>query len=262
MDSRDIVYVVIAPPDIIEASLIQEVAGIIDKDLYETRRLLTGKIPRIVARYQDEEAANSVARSLRAADLMTIVCRDTELRQPSQSFRAFTLKIEDKAVIFQDKAGQVRTIRASNALLILKGRIQNYTEKETINTSKKFSLTGTVMTGGIPVFRKVKEKTSELSIETESFLRCYDRLSPGLSVEIFQSNFDYSYLGTKMTASSQVNLDTTAAELRNKFPQAVYDDRLMQPFRVDIPATTSRDDIEIICKLVLLYHQAIGSFGT
>jgi len=81
-------------------------------------------------------------------------------------------------------------------------------------------------------------------------------------VEIFQHDFDYSFLGTKMATSSQVNLDTTITELRNKFTQSVYDDSLMQPFRLDIPSTTPTDDIEIICKLVLLYHQAAGSFGS
>ena len=261
MDVHDIVHVAVAPSDTVETSLIKEIAGIINKDLYETRLLLAGKIPRIVAHCQGMPAANSVAQSLRALGLVTIVCRDTELRKPSQSFRAFTLKLGDEEVVFQDKGSKVRTIRARNALLILKGRTQNYTEKEAVSTRMKFSLPGTVLTGGIPIFRKVKEKTRELSVETECFVRCYDQMSPDISVEIFQHDFDYSFLGTKMASSSYVNLNTTVTELRNTFTQAIFDDRLTQPFGVDIPSTTQRDDIEIICKLVFLYHQAMGSLG-
>jgi len=114
MDTRDTMHIAIAPPDTIETSLIREVADIVNKDLYETRRLLTGKIPRIVAHCQGAEAANAVARSLRALGLVTIVCRDIELRQPSRSFRAYTLKLEDEDVIFQDRSNQAKTIIARN----------------------------------------------------------------------------------------------------------------------------------------------------
>jgi len=262
MDVYDIVHVAVAPSDTVETSLIKEVAGIINKDLYETRLLLSsGKIPRIVAHCQGMPVANSVAQRLRALGLVTIVCKDTELRQPSRRFRAFTLKLGDEDVVFQDKGSQARTIRAGNALLILKGVIKNYTETEAESTRMKFSLAGTVLTGGVPIFRKVKEKSSELSVETECFVRCYDQMSPDISVEILQHDFDYSFLKTKMASSSHVNLNTTIAELRRTFTQAVFDDRLTQPFRVDIPSTTQRDDIEIICKLVFLYHQAMGNLG-
>jgi hypothetical protein len=80
-------------------------------------------------------------------------------------------------------------------------------------------------------------------------------------VEIFQYNFDYSFLGTKMASSSLANLSTIITKLRDIFPQAVFDDRLTEPFVVDVPFLTPRDDIEINCKLIYLYHQALCSLG-
>ena len=261
MDTLGIVHVAVAPPDTVDLDLIRAVAGIVNKDLSETRLLLVGKVPRIVAHCHGEQAAGSVARSLRALGLVTVVCGDRELRQPSRSFRACTSEFGREGVVFHARDGQLKTVGAKSVLLIHVGRIQSYTEKQAVSTRVKFSLPGTVLTGGIPVFRKVKEKTTELSAESECFVRCYDQLSPESCVEVSQHDFDYSCLGTKMVSSSYVNLNTVVAELRRTFTSAVFDDRLMQPFRVDMPSTTQRENIEIVCKLVFFHHRATGTLG-
>jgi hypothetical protein len=258
MAGYDIVHIAVAPPDILEMSLIKEVATILNKDSYETRLLLTGRIPRIVARYQTTQIAESVAQRLRVLGLVTILCSDLELRKPSVSFRAHSLKIGEGEVIFCDKGGRTRII---NVFLILKGTMRTYIEKEATKTAMKFSLPATVLTGGIPIWRRVKEKTKDLSIQTESFVRLYDWISPDPSVEILQSDFDYSFLGAKMAPSSLTNLSAIVKELRNRFPQAVFDDSLTESFRVDIPFTTPWDDLAINCKLIYLYHQAVSSLG-
>ena len=49
MAGYEIVYIATVPPNKLEASLAERVATIINKDLYGTRLLLAGKIPRIVA---------------------------------------------------------------------------------------------------------------------------------------------------------------------------------------------------------------------
>ena len=77
MLGHDIVYIAVAPPDTLEASLVKEVAAIIDKDLYGTRLLLVGKIPRIVSHYQTIPEAESVAQGLRVLGLVVIVCSDS-----------------------------------------------------------------------------------------------------------------------------------------------------------------------------------------
>lgn len=57
MARNDIVHIAIAPPDMLEASIVKQVAAILNKDLYGTRLLLAGKIPRIVAHYQTTQLA-------------------------------------------------------------------------------------------------------------------------------------------------------------------------------------------------------------
>jgi len=60
MAEYDMLHVAIAPPDALEASVVERVAAIINKDLYGTRLLLTGKIPRIVSHYQTIQEAGPV----------------------------------------------------------------------------------------------------------------------------------------------------------------------------------------------------------
>jgi len=262
MAGHDIVHVAIAPPDMAEESLVKGVAAIINKDLYGTRLLLAGKIPRIVAHYETIQEAESIVQSLRALGLVAIVCNDLELRKTSSvSFMAHTLKLGEGEIIFWDKVDQVKKMKAENVFLILKGTRQTHTEKDAIKTKMKFSLPATLLTGGIPIWRRTKEGINDLSVQTECYVRLYDRKSSQPCVEIFQYDFDYSFLATKLAPSSLTNLNTVITELRNTFTQAVFDDRLTEYFGVEVPFATSRDKIEINCKLVYLYHKALSGLG-
>src|SRR4030043_642948 len=100
MTLDEIVHVAIAPPDTLEESLIKKVASMVNKDLYETRLMLIGKIPKIIAHYTTMQMAEQSAQSLRALGLVAIVCTDSMLRKPSQCFRAHTLKFEQKEALF------------------------------------------------------------------------------------------------------------------------------------------------------------------
>jgi len=263
MAGYEIVHVAIAPPHTLEANLIKEVAAIVDKDLYGTRLLLAGKIPRIIAHYDTVQKAELTAQSLRALGLVTLVCKDSELRKPStQEYRAHILKFEEQAVLFWDKSGQARRMESGNAFLIINGRMQKYAEAELTRTRMKFSLPATVLTGGIPIWRRVSEKTKEKSSQNECFLSLYDRMSTEPSVKILQYDLDYSFLGVEMASTSLANFSTIITKIRDTFPQAVFDDRLIEPFGVDIPFTAPRDNIEINCKLVYLYHQAMSDLGS
>jgi len=248
----DIVDVAVAPPKIFEADLVKKVAATVNKDLYTTRLLLAGKIPRIIAHYQTMQEAQSVAYDLRALGLVALVFSDSELHKtfPS-SFRAHTLKLGKGEVIFLSRGGESKTMNADDVFLILKGTIQTTPEKETAKTRKELNLAATLLTGGIPIWRKVREKTKDASIQTEDFVRLYDRMSPGPSVEIYQFDFDYSFLGYRLASSSLVNLSKIVMSLRSTFPQAIFDYTLTAPF----------DDTEVNCRLIYLYHQAVSGFS-
>ncbi len=259
MDSHEILHIAIAPPVKVEANLIKEVAAIISKDLYGAQRLLAGKGPRIIAHYQTVQAAELVAQRLRYLGLVVIVCKDSELRRTSSSiFRARALRFGQGEVVFQDRSGTASIIKTENVFLILKGIAQIHTEKEVTKTKMKLNLPATLLTGGIPIRRKVEEKTVETSIQTEYFMRLYHRKSPEPDVEITQYGFDYSCLGANMSITTLANFNTLFAKIKELCPQSVFDDRLTESLRLGVSPGMSRDNNDIQCKLIYLYHEAVS----
>jgi len=259
MVEHEVVHVAIAPPAAIDEELVKKVSAIVATNLYETRLRLAGKIPKLIAHYDNMQIAESTARSLKELGLVAIVCTDSELRKSPQIYRAHTLKLEEQAVLFSDRGGQTMRMESGEIFLVLRGRMQTYIEKEVTRTTKKLNITATVLMGGIPIRKKVKEKTVERSVQTEGFMRFYYRVSPEPVIEILQHDFDYSFLGAEMASSSMANLNTAVAKVKNAFPQAIFDDRLVAPFGADAHSAVSKENIEMHCKLIYWYHQAVKS---
>jgi hypothetical protein len=257
----DVVHVAVAPPAALEEELVKKVAAVVGKNLYETRLRLVGKIPKIIANYDTIQQAESTAQSLRGLGLVVIVFSDSELRKLWQIFKARNLKFEEQAITFCDRSGQARRMEAREAFLILSARMQAYTDTEVTKTTRKLNVTATLLTGGIPIIKKVKTKTTTRSFQTESFIRLYGRTSPEPAVEIRQHDFDYSFLGPEMISSATANFSIAIRKIREAFPQAIFDDSLIEPFGANMPATMVQDAIEDNCKLIYWYHRAVSSPG-
>jgi hypothetical protein len=262
MAGSDIVYVAIAPKGAAEAGLAEKVAAILHKDIFGARVLLTSKIPKIAGHFPTIGEAESVAQSLRSLGFQAFVCPNSEIRQPpSARFRAHTLKLEDEKVTFWDRRREAKAIDSGGLFLVIKGAARIRTQEETGTTKTKLNVPALLLTG-IPVVKKVEEKTQKQSIRDELFVRLYDRTSLEPVVEVLQHDFDYSSLGAKKGLSTLENLNIIAAELRNRFPQAIFDARLMGHFRVDVPFATPEEEVEINCRLICLCRRAASGSGT
>jgi hypothetical protein len=262
MAEYEVVHVAVAAPAVLDEGLVRKVSEIIGKNLYETRIRLTGKIPKIIANYSTMQLAELASQILRGLGLVVIVFTDSELRKPWQIYKARSLKFEEQAITFYDRNGQARRMEAGEAFLILSGKMEAYTEKETTKIVKKLNVPLTLLTGGIPIHKKVKEKTVSRSFQNESFLRLYDRTSPEQAIEMSQHGFDYSFLGTEMVTSATANFSIAIKKIRGALPQAIFDDRLIDPFGANMPTTMAQENIESNCKLLYWYHQAVSSAGT
>jgi len=256
MSGHEIVHVAIAPPPALEAELINQVAAIMSKALYDVRLLLAGRIPKVIAHYDNVQTAQSIVQSLRDLGLVAILCTDSELRKPSQSFRPHTLAFGDGEVLFRREGGQERSVGSADAFLIMKGKRETHTRTEATTTTTKFSLPATMLTGGIPVWRNVKVKTTEASSEAECFARIYGRKSSEPTVEVLQHSVDYSFLGAEMAPSSLKNFSTVVEKLRRLFPGAVFDDRLTTHPGTGAPSSGIQNDAESNCRLIYLCHLA------
>jgi hypothetical protein len=248
----EIIHVAVAPPAGADASLVKNVAAIINRGPYDTRLLLAGEIPKIVAHCGSQQQAESIVQNLRGLGLAAIACKDSELRRFPQPFEAQTLGFGEKEVLFRDSAGGEKRVVAKNVFLILVGKMETSVELETTKTKTKFNLSMTLLTG-IPVWRKVEEKSTTRSTNTEYFARLYEPKSPDPGVEMVQHNLNYAFLGAELAASSFTNFGTVVRRLRVVFPKAIFDDRLAKP--AALAASSSREGIEINCRLIYLFHK-------
>ena len=261
MVANEIVHVLVAPPDNLEANLVKEAAEILQKDHYVTRLLLSGKIPKLIGRYQSIAEAELITKRLKTLGLVAVILRDRDISEsPLTRLQAHALKLGNSEVTFSDKGGRQLKLESDDVFLILKGKLQPSNDKDVTITSLKFNLTATIMTGGIPIWRKVKETVKGSSSEGGYFIRIYDPISTEPKVEFFENYFDFSSLGTKIAPSSSVNLNSIIAELRTVFPQARFDDRLTQP-GTSISSDKPERDLELNCKFIYLYHQAASTSG-
>ncbi len=262
MSVYDVVHVAIGPPAVLDEELVKKVSEIIGKNPYETRLRLAGKMPKTIANYDTKQQGESTIKSLTELGLVGIIFMDSELRKPWQIFRARSLKFEEQAITFCDRSGQARRIEASELFLILAGRVQAYTDTDIIKTTRKLNVSATLLTGGIPITKKVKEKTTTRSFQTENFIRIYGRTSPEPVVQIPQHDFDYSFLGTEMVSSAAANFSSAIRKIREAFPGAIFDDSLMEPLGAAMRADMVQDSFESNCKLIYWFHQAVINAST
>jgi hypothetical protein len=257
----DRVYVAIAPPKPLGADLLKNVASLVGKEIVDTRLLLAGEIPRIIASVPDTGAADLMAESLREIGLVSFVCRDSELRNRPTSFKAHSARSGEREVIFGDRHGGEIGVEAGDAFLIIRGRIQSTAPDKAPATKMKLNVAATVLTGGIPIMRRVTDKTAPESFRADDFVKIYDRRSSDPRVEMFQNRVDYAFLGPELTPSTLENFMILVRKLREWFPLAIFDERLTGRFKTDVPAAGAGEALEIQSKLIYLCHLAIERQG-
>jgi len=254
MSEVETIHVAIAPPGILEAGLVEQVAAIVGRDIVDTRLLLAGDIPRVIAHCQSADAAESTARRLRELGLAAAVCRHSQLHDPARSFRAHAIEFGEGEVSFRDKAGEERRMGADDVFLLLTGRTRSRGEEEAPKTRRKLNLPATILTGGIPIWSSVREYATGSQAQTACFARVYQRESWRTGVEIQQDGVDYSCLGAEKAFAPLANFNNLVKRLRAAFPRAVFDERLARRPEAISPSARWPDSVEIKCRLVHLFH--------
>ncbi len=262
MITHEIVHLLVGPADTIDTTLVKEAAAILKKEPYETRMLLAGKLPHLIAHYPTEEEAEPAAKQLKTLGLVAFTVKDSELnRTPTTRFTARGLELGEQQAVFRDNANHTLALGTTDVFLILKGKYLISADKKVTTTKMKFNLTATLVTGGIPIWNKVKETSKSNSDETGFLIRIYDRDSAEPRVEFFENAFNYSLLGKDIAPSTTVNFNNVVAKLRAVFSGAIFDDTLTQPMGTSQPYDRQANAVELNCKLIYLYHRAAHNPG-
>jgi hypothetical protein len=255
------VYVAVAPLKTLGEELLKKAASLAEKEIADTSLLLAGELPKIIARFPDAEPADSLALKLRNAGLKAFVCTDSELQDHPAGLAATFMVAGEKEEIFLDRRGREVRIEADDAFLIIRGTMQRATQEKTSVTKMKLNVPATVLTGGLPIMRRVTRETIQESFQAEGFVRIYDRKSSNPLIEMLQNSVDYAFLGPELTPSTPVNFKMLVTKLRKRFPLAVFDDRLTRRFKADVSASGPGKALEINCKLIYLCQLAMERSG-
>jgi hypothetical protein len=245
---NELLDIILTPPFVPNDDLTQKVAAVLNQELSRTRILLGSKIPRIIAQTPDIQKAEDIRQQINALGLVSFLYKDSGLHGPLHIFSAKSLEFDAKNIIFKIRIAQSYTLIPQNVFLILKGILNTYKEREVITEVKKLNLSATLLTGGIPIRRTVRERTVETASQPEGLIRIFEKNSPDFYLEIKQYSFDYSCLQGDMKPSSLINFNLLAGKIKNNFPEAFFDDK-SPPFM--------SENIDVNCRLIYLAYRNI-----
>jgi hypothetical protein len=246
----------VLPPDAVEADIAKRVAVIIRKELFETHLLLSGKMPKIITQFNTLPEAEKAAQELRGLGLTALVSSDEALRHSQPGFRTNTLSIGDNGITCRDRSGKTLEITAADVFLVLAGKVEIRQDIEVREEKSKLNVPATLITGGIPIRRKVTETHTVTSNRTEYFIRIYNQDPSGYYAEIRQYDFDYGCLGQNIAPTSLANFNTLAARIRETFPRALFDDSFIKYSGAGISDDPYWSKVDILCKLAFLFHRS------
>jgi hypothetical protein len=256
MDNEEIWHIIIEPSTNIEPNLIAQLAKVLNKDLYSTRYSLVGKIPKIIAHYKDAKEANRIAEQLSPLGIQCFIYPNSELRKMSAAiFRAYSLRFDQEYFVLEGKNMVQKVLNTGTIFLIIKGKTQSYIDKVIIKTKTKLNLSATLLTGGIPISKKITEKTITAEQQIGYFIRLYPKDGKEPAIEIERNSFNYSGLGARLSTDASINFNTLLKLIQELYPEAIVDERLVETLRPTMYSDTSREDRNLHCTLIWLAYR-------
>jgi len=207
--------------------LAQAISNVLGITAFEARQLLLGGGPTVAAGFADPQQALVLAQKLNQSGIATMVVDATAARSRAGYFIVRRFELDESSLRVETGDGQRAEIPYGEIDVLLPATgIVEYTETKTV-TERKFSLGKTILSGGIPLSKKVKHHEKVATEERKKVLYLYAgrRQQP---VILSQDGMIYDGLGAAMQLSRELNYTYVISELRRRTPGAAYDDRLLK----------------------------------
>jgi len=208
-------------------TLAQTVAETLGVLVFEARQRMAGGGPVVIGNFADPLQAESLRNRLEQKGVPTILIDTEALRNGAKLFRVRQFSLDDAVLHLTPAAGEVQNIPYAEIALVLPATtVVSQSESTTTVTERKFSFGKTIMAGGIPMTKKVKQEISTQSEERDEVLCLYTTERP--PVVFRRGALNYAGLGTAMQMSRELNFAYLKSELRRRASHAVFDDRLLK----------------------------------
>ena len=208
------------------AELVQAISGVLGITVFEARQRIIGGGPSVVAGFADPQHALALSEKLNQNGIATIVVDATEIIRRASRFICRRFELNESLLRVETSDRQRAEISYSEIDLLLPAMsIVAYSEKKTV-TERKISVGKTILSGGIPMSKKVKHEEVVTTEERTKVLYLY--AGNRLPIVFSQDGMTYDGLGAAMKLSRELNFAYLVSELRRLSPGAVYDDRLVK----------------------------------
>ena len=204
----------------------QTVAAALGKQVFDVRQRMTGGGPAVIASFAEAQRATIVAERLQQGNVPVLVIDTDKPNSKAAPLQIRQFRLTETALQIEDVNGRSEQLPYGEISLMLPAiTLVGQSVKKTATTERKFSLGKTLMAGGIPMTKKVKQEVSIQSEERDELL--WLQASGRLPLLFFRGTLDYTGLGAAMQMSRTLNFAHLKTELARRAPQALVDDRLL-----------------------------------
>jgi hypothetical protein len=192
---------------------------------YDLRLRLAGPIPVVIAGQLDAESATRLTETLRGRGHGAVAC-DLDRLVASESMdspRDFSL--EGATLRTRDPGQGERSLACAGLEAMLRAALVQDLEATTATTTKKFSAGRALATGGLVRSKKVSKESRSFSSEREELLYVFPA-PPQKPLLLRELRLHYLGLGPVLAPTTSENFQSLVVILRQRAPQAFYDERL------------------------------------
>jgi hypothetical protein len=195
---------------------IDEIANLLRLESEDAKRILAAVKPLPLARTATAKEAELIEQRLRNLGLETVIVLDRDLDAAPRNVRALDLR-ESDFIAYRTGGAEVMQIPWSDVSLLMAARL----------LTKQFEIKE----------RKTRRAENEIldTIETTMDEAVVDVYTSGHSLRISANSFDFSCLGERKSLLAKENFQALVEVLRERAPQAEYDDsydhvrRMLEP---------------------------------
>lgn len=210
-----------------ETTVVAEViAAALNILVFEARQKITGADPVTIASFAEQNQAEELATKLIHAGIPTLVIETQQLRSHNRQQHVSRFELGAETLLVKTLSGELLNIDYETInLLLLATCSAGQIETTNTTTQRKFSVGKTLLSGGIPMTKKVKTTETLKSEERDKTLWIYTRSGETL---IFTCNvMNYTGLGDARQMTRELNFTYLLKQLQRLAPQAHYNEQLL-----------------------------------
>lgn len=220
--------------------------------VFEARQKVSGGGPAVLASFADPQQAGTLAGKLSQDGVPAMVIDTEVVRGRNQPLRVCRFVLGPQALQLELFEGESCAIDYGTIdLLLVAICAAGQTQATTTETERKFSLGKTLLAGGVPMTKEVKNEKIVNIEERDETLWLYVR--KGATVIFNRGALNYDGLGDAMQLTRDLNFAHLKNALRRLAPQADYDDRLVKRaalIRLLGPALNPETDFDLAFEIL------------